>query len=510
MPWLIDIMGAALFAAGIAMGVGALLDGNGIGMLPPLLILTGGLVRAAGQALAHRHAIGSAQARVAEQRERLLPRLLGGRLTRPMLAGENATLAVDHMAAVEAHAARFLPIRRAAMLGPLLVAAIVAPASWVSASIMLATLLPFAFGMVLAGTAARVAAERQLAALSELSGLFVDRLRTLPVIRHFGAQDRIGRQVEAAAQDVATRTGAVLRVAFLSGAVLEFFAALSVALVAVYCGFALLDLLPFPSPEALDLRRALFALAMAPEFYLPMRRLAAAYHEKQLGEAAQKAIAAALPDDDGEPLPLPPSGFRGLSLNNLRIGTRAGIGPVNLYLQPHDLIALTGPTGSGKTSILATIAGQISPAQGRIAGPEGQPVPPDQIAWAAQFPLLLPGTLADNIALARPTASRADIAHVAQQVGLSPLLAARAEGLDLIIDHRGSGLSGGERRRIGLARAILSQRPVMLCDEPTADLDSESATAIIALLVTLSSQRAIIAATHDHRLAAAARMDISL
>ena len=358
--------------------------------------------------------------------------------------------------------------------------------------------------MVLAGTAARAAAERQLATLAELSGLFVDRLRALPLIRHHGAQVRISRQVAGAAQEVATRTGAVLRVAFLSGAVLEFFAALSVALVAVYCGFALLGLLPFPAPETLDLRAALFALALAPEFYLPMRRLAAAYHDKQMGEAADKAIAAALPDVEAALHPASPP-FDGLHLKDLRIGIGSGIGPVSLTLRPHDLIALTGPTGSGKTSMLAAIAGQIDPASGELT-----PVDPARIAWAAQRPLLLPGSLADNIALVRPDADRAEIAQVAARVGLMPMLAARPEGLDLAIDHQGAGLSGGERRRIGLARAILSERPVLLCDEPTADLDAESAADIIALLIALSAERAILVATHDHRLTAAARMEVML
>jgi ATP-binding cassette subfamily C protein CydD len=310
--------------------------------------------------------------------------------------------------------------------------------------------------------------------------------------------------VAGAAQEAATRTGAVLRVAFLSGAVLEFFAALSVALVAVYCGFALLGLLPFPAPETLELRAALFALALAPEFYLPMRRLAAAYHDKQMGEAADKAIAAALPDVEAalHPASAP---FDGLHLKDLRIGIGSGIGPVSLMLKPHDLIALTGPTGSGKTSMLAAIAGQIDPASGELS-----PVDPARIAWAAQRPLLLPGSLADNIALARPDADRAEIAQVAARVGLTPMLAARPEGLDLAIDHQGAGLSGGERRRIGLARAILSERPVLLCDEPTADLDAESAADIIALLVALSAERAILVATHDHRLTAAARLEVML
>ncbi|WHO37937.1 ATP-binding cassette domain-containing protein [Sphingobium sp. AP49] len=509
MGWVIDILGAALFAAGIAGGIGRLADGQVIGWLPPTLILAGGMLRGAGLLLAHVQAIRTAQADVALRRSSLIPRLLGGRLTRPLLAGENAMFAIDHMTAIEAYGARFMPARRAAMIGPLLVAAIVAGASWVAATILLATLVPFAFGMMLAGTAARRAAEQQMAALAQLSGLFVDRLRALPLIRHFDAQARVIRQVDGAAQAVATRTSAVLRIAFLSGAVMEFFAALSVALVAVYCGFALLGLLPFPMPETLNLKQALFALAMAPEFYLPMRRLAAAYHEKQLGEAAEGALQAVLPADDATPLSTP-GAFDGLRVDALCIGLGAGIGPVTLNLEMADLVALTGPTGSGKTSMLAAIAGQIQPVQGRVTTAGGDVIDPDQIAWASQTPLFLPGSLADNIALARPDADRTDIARVAGLVGLTPMLHARSAGLDLIIDHAGSGLSGGERRRIGLARAILSNRPLLLCDEPTADLDADSAAAITALLVALSASHAILVATHDPHLTAAARQVVAL
>lgn len=510
MGWLIDILGAALFAAGIADAAGSLAAGGDPRLAATLLILSGGAIRAGAVIGVHGMAIRSAQRVVAEWRARIFPRLLGGRLSRPLLVGENASFAIDHLATIEAYEARFRPVRGAAAAGPMLVMGIVACASWVSALILLGTLLPFTLGMILAGTAARRASDRQLEALRQLSGLFVDRVRTLPLIRHFGAQNRITRQVKQATAEVAARTIAVLRLAFLSGAVLEFFSALAVALVAVYCGFSLLGLLPFHPPEQLTLTRAFFALALAPEFYLPMRRLAAAYHEKQLGEAAT----AALEGTEGHDPVRPNAGtvpFDGLAVEALSIewpGTR--IGPLSFAVGCHDLVALTGPTGSGKSSILAAIAGQVDPASGVVSMAGGGALDPTMVAWAAQKPLLLPGTLGENIALARPRALPADILAVAERVGLGPLIAARGEGINVSVDHRGSGLSGGERRRIGLARAILSGRPLMLCDEPTADLDAESADEIIALLKTLSDERAILVATHDPRLAEAARLEVML
>jgi len=507
--WTIDIVGAALFAWGIAGGVSALV--RGAERLPWAgVILAGALVRALAVVLVQRGASATAQRSAGQWRDKAMRALLAGRLAAPIAAGESAALAIDHTRAIEEHDARYLPARMGASLGPVVAAALVAPASWVSAAILLATMVPFIVGMIFAGTAARRASDRQLAALTALSGLYVDRVRHLPLIRHFGAQERIVRQVAGATREVATRTISVLRAAFLSSAVLEFFSALAVALVAVYCGFSLLGLLPFAPPEHLTLERAFFALAMAPEVYLPMRRLAAAYHEKQVGEAAivrLEPLVAAAP----EPVAATkPSAFGGAVVDGLEVAWPQGrVGPLDFTLSATDFVALTGPTGSGKSTTLAAVAGQVDPASGRVATPSGDPLPGDQIAWAAQRPLLVTGTLRRNLALAAPDANDGDILAAAKHVGLGPMLARRG-GLDLAIDHAGSGLSGGERRRIGLARAILSGRPLLLCDEPTADLDAASAAQILALLQDLAATRALLVATHDPALASAARLEIAL
>lgn len=503
LAWLVDVAGAAVFALGMASGVGALADGETVPWLALAAMVAGGVIRAASAWFVQALAIDGAQLASADVRRKMAQQLL----TQPRAAvpsiGQAAVLAVDHPATTEQYEARFVPARVAATAAPLLVLVIVAGASLVAAGILLATLIPFALGMILAGSRARGASERQLAALGQLSELFVDRVRTLRIIRHFAAEDRIARQVAAATRDVADRTIIVLRAAFLSSAVMEFFSALSVALVAVYCGFSLLGLLPFPDPEALTLREAFFALAMAPEFYLPMRRLAAAYHEKQLGEAARAELGPLL----GAELPAPSQElYHGVTATALTIDWPGRtIGPATFSIGARGMIAITGPTGSGKTSLLAAIAGQATPAGGSVTA-----IAPGEIAWAAQHPLLLPGSLRDNMALAQSSASDAEILDIAEQVGLQALLAGRADGLNLFIDHRGSGLSGGERRRIGLARALLSRRPLLLCDEPTADLDDESAAAIIALLRSIAGDRAIIVATHDVRLAAVADTEIAL
>ncbi|OYU35508.1 ATP-binding cassette domain-containing protein [Novosphingobium sp. PASSN1] len=504
MAWTSDIAGAAVFAWGLAMALDAALDGGSRGASAVLggavLMVLGGLMRFASQCGAAVLGFDEGRALARVRRAALYPRLFGiAGPTAPAL-GATATLGIDHVAAEQARAARFAPVRKAASLGPVLVALVVALESRVAALILLATLVPFIIGMILAGGAARHAADRQMAAITALSALYVDRLRHLPIIRHFAAEDRIARAAGDAAQDVAARTIAVLRAAFLSSAILEFFAALSVALVAVYCGFSLLGILPFPAPEQLDYRAAFFVLVMAPEFYLPMRRLAAAYHEKQLGEAAEKALAEVpeLQDISGI--------FGALSLRGAVVewpGHR--IGPVDLELGSHGLVCITGPTGSGKTSLLAAIAGQVAPSEGVI-----ETLPAAAIAWAGQVPLLLPTTLEDNLRLGRPDTSDQAVAEAVQAAGLDALVASRAEGLATAIDHHGAWLSGGERRRLGLARALIADRPLLLADEPTADLDAPSAERIIALLVAEARRRAVIVATHDERLAAVADTVIAL
>lgn len=501
LAWIIDLGGAALFAWGIADGVAAAAGGHAVPSIAFAAMLGGGLVRAGTAWGVPVLAVRGAQATTTPLRRSLVARLLGSGAAPS--SGQSATLAIDHVATIEGYETRFVPARVAAAAAPLVAVGIIACASLVAAGILLGTLVPFVFGMILAGTAAKRASERQLEALGDLSDLFVDRVRTLPILRHFAAEERIARQVRVATREVADRTVAVLRVAFLSSAVLEFFSALAVALVAVYCGFSLLGLLPFPNPETLTLREAFFALAMAPEFYLPMRRLAAAYHDKQLGEAAKTAIAAV---PEVAPAPATPAVFAGVEATDLVIAWPGrAIGPVRFSIGTTGLLALTGPTGSGKTSLLAAIAGQVAPSGGTIT-----PLAPQVIAWAAQHPLILPGTLRDNLALAAPDATDADLLAGIERVGLAPMLAQRGATLDLPLDHRGSGLSGGERRRLGLARALLADRPLLLADEPTADLDDASADAITALLRAVAAERAVIVATHDPRLVAIADAEVSL
>jgi ATP-binding cassette subfamily C protein CydD len=515
--WVLDSVAAAIFAAALAVSVQSLRARNtDFTLFAAAAMAAAALLRAALQQRAQE--AGMVAAGLAKQRirRRLFPKLLRSRGSARPLLGEDISTAVDQVASLTAYHANFQPLRRAAVVSPIVIAVLVATASPISAGILVATLFPFALGMALAGSAARRAADAQVLALSRLSGLFVDRVRSLPIILAFGAEDRVTRQVDTAVHDVADRTYAVLRTAFLSSGTLEFFSAISIALVAVYCGFNLLGLLPFRAPEQLDLPRAFFALALAPEFYMPLRRLSAAYHEKQLGEAALAAIEAREERSAG---PDRTEVFSGaidrLAVVDARIDYGGGrsVGPFCLEVERGELVALTGPTGSGKTSLLHMIVG-LAPLSGGSLRANGATILPGsvnhQIGWAGQHVILLPGTIADNIALAEPEAPRDAIFGVARRAGLSTLLESRSEGLGTLIDPRGSGLSGGERRRIALARVLLAARPLLLLDEPTADLDSETGASIIGLLRELAQTHAIVVATHDPVLISVATREVAI
>jgi ATP-binding cassette subfamily C protein CydD len=328
----------------------------------------------------------------------------------------------------------------------------------------------------------------------------------------YQAEGRETAQVAKAAEAVSARTLGVLRIAFISTAGLEFFAALAVALVAVYCGFFLLGLLPFKVPETLDFRHAFFALALAPEFYAPLRKLAGAYHEKQLGEAAAErlrplfvkpatATSHTLTPAMGSP---PDVRLRNLSL---RLGDLV-IGPLDATAPAGLITAIVGPTGSGKSSVLAAILG-LTPIESGSVAVGGMRLADTGgfaglSAWAGQAPAFLPGSLIENLMAAAPSVSREAALSMANAVGLGPALARRYGGGDTPLDERGSGLSGGERRRLAIARAMLKPASLLLLDEPTADLDPAAEAEIIALIRAVTRGRTVIVATHSETLAAAA------
>jgi ATP-binding cassette subfamily C protein CydD len=507
---LVDSVMAIGFAGGIAGAVVAV--GQGSAAMLPWLLLAGASAAARGGAAMLAARIGAADARRLKRqlRGRLIASCFGGGGAEATAGGLMSAI-VDEVDAIDGYVARFLPARKAAAIGPLLVLAATAVASPVAALILLGTLIPFILAMALAGGAAADEQRRQFTALARLSTLFADRVRALPVILAFGGERAQTERLAAAAQDLSARTLAVLRVAFLSSGALEFFAALSVALVAVYAGFNLLGLLPFPVPEKLTLARAFFVLALAPEFYAPMRRLAAAYHDKQAAEAAAERLGrfedappAAAPAAARAAMRTPPAvAFDAVTIRYPASATPAITG-FSLDVAAGETVALVGASGVGKSSLLHLLLG-LAPRSGGAVRVDGAPATDlSSIAgWAGQTPLIIPGSIRDNLLLGRSDIAADALAAAVRGAGLAGVLL-RPGGLDAPLDPRGGGLSGGERRRIGLARALLKDAPLLLLDEPTAHLDAASERALIDTIAAACRGRTALIATHSMRLAAIA------
>lgn len=494
-----DVVPAIGFAAGLAMTVSA--AGQDPGAAWPWLAL-------AATSLMLRGVIGHAAAETGGRLARAVKSgtrrsILSDLFARGSRAPDRMTAAVEGISALDGYYARFLALRLAAGVSPVVIIVAAGVASPVSAGILLFTLLPFIIGMILAGSAAAEESRRQFGALARLSALFSDRIRALPVVLAFEAEARVCADVARASDELEQRSSRVMRMAFLSSGVLEFFSAISVALIALYCGFNLLKLLPFPAPETLDLSRAFFVLALAPEVYQPLRRLAAAYHDRQAAEAAAPALITHDPTVTSQATLAATA--PAIRFEHVRIAYPGGGVPAvedfSLEVRPGQIVALVGPSGSGKSSLLHLLLGLAPLSMGEIRVGEASLAMSggfaSQIAWASQAPMVVPGSLADNIRIADPSACPGRVQAAAEQVGLAALM-------DRPIDERGGGLSGGERRRLGLARALLKRSPLLLLDEPTANLDPEAEQAILAIIRKAARGRTTLVATHSAAVAAMA------
>jgi ATP-binding cassette subfamily C protein CydD len=441
-------------------------------------------------------------------RERVFARLLGhGPLwLRQRRTGELGELMLHHGDAIESYYSGFLPVRTEVVVVPLLILAAVAWVDWVVALILLFTAPLVPFFMMLVGWGAEAAGRAQLGELARMSGHFADRIKGLGLLRLYGRGEAELEGIEAAAEGVRVRTLKVLRIAFLSSTVLEFFASVSVAMVALYLGLSYLGMMSLHSTVP-TLGAGLFCLLLAPEFYAPLRRLAAHYHDRAnaLAAAAEvERLLQSLPDEQGlienevaplavEPAEaaLPPLRAQGLVLRPLG-APHDVLQDLDVLLEPGQRLALVGPSGSGKSTLLEALAGWLPPRAGKL-----QLRPGVQVAYASQRPYLFHGSIADNLRLADPGASDARLRAVAEASQVLQFAQRLPQGLDTVIGERGFGLSGGEARRIGLARLLLRDPQVLLLDEPTAFLDADTEAALLRSLAAYARGRSVVVATHS-------------
>jgi ATP-binding cassette, subfamily C, bacterial CydD len=301
---------------------------------------------------------------------------------------------------------------------------------------------------------------------------------------------------------------ATLRVAFLSAFVLELAAALATALVAVEVGLRLLA-------GHMSYSTALLVLLLTPEAYLPLRAVGAQFHASTEGAAAAADVfaildtpvpgrAARLPGASSRPADLRTDTIRlsGVGLSYPGRG-RDALAGVSLTIRPGDQITLTGPSGAGKSSLLALLLRFAEPTGGRIevGDLDLARVPPGewrrQIAWVPQDPHLFAASVAENIALGDPDASREAVAAAARAAGADAFVEELPQGYETAVGEGGLRLSSGQRQQLALARAFLRDAPLLLLDEPAAHLDADTAARLDAALVTLTAGRTVIRVSHS-------------
>ena len=443
-----------------------------------------------------------------DQVRRLGPAWLAGRTS----GGLAADLA-DGVEALGGYVAHYRPATLLAALTPLTLVLLIAPRDWLSALILVATAPLVPFFMILIGKGAERRNQRQWRQLARMGGHFLDLVRGLPTLTLLGAAEAQAERVTAMAEGYRRSTLSVLRVAFLSSFTLEFFATVSIAVVAVVTGFRLFW-------GELAFEPGFFALLLAPEFFLPLRRLGTNYHERMdaLGAAARlRAITEAqAPGPVAGGRPFTPRHDRGLALSFEAVRVdwpdgRTGLEDLDLTIAPGERLAVVGPSGAGKSTLLQLLLGFIRPTAGSIQA-DGQPLdqldPADwrrHLAWVPQKPHLFAGTLADNLRLARPDAGEAELYQALEQAQCLEFVERLPQGLDTPVGEGGHPLSGGQRQRLALARAFLRPARLVLLDEPTAHLDLESEARIQAAVDVLAGRATLIVVAH--RLASVRRAE---
>jgi thiol reductant ABC exporter CydD subunit len=418
----------------------------------------------------------------------------------PVESGEIATAAVAGVDALEVYLARYLPQVVLAVAVPVAVLVVTLAIDPTSAAIMLVTLPAIPVLMALVG---RLSAERARArwqALSRLSNHVLDVVRGLPTLRAYNRAEAQADLVGASAEQYRLTTMQVLRVSFLSGAVLDLAATIGTALVAVTLGVRVID-------SDLGLQAALTVLLLTPELYAPIRSLGAQYHASVDGLAAAERILDLLGPDApaAEPAGRAPD-WREIRLTGVTVERPGRAGPVlpelDLRLRRGEVVALVGPSGVGKSTVAAVLLGLCRPNDGRVTvdGRDLGTLDPDwwhrQVGWLPQRPTMFRGTIRDNIALADPRASAERVAEAARLAGVAEFVGELRLGYETRIGAGGRGLSAGEQRRIALARALLRDAPLLVLDEPTANLDPETAAVVTDAIGRVAAGRAVLVIEH--------------
>ncbi|WP_281222153.1 heme ABC transporter permease/ATP-binding protein CydD [Photobacterium sanguinicancri] len=433
-------------------------------------------------------------------------------------AGAWASLVLEQVEEMQDFFSRYIPQMSIAVLVPLTILVVVFPLNWAAGLIFLITAPLVPIFMALVGLGAADANRRNFKALQRLSGHFFDRLQGLSTLRLFNRAEAEAENLHVASDVLRKRTMEVLRLAFLSSAVLEFFSSISVAMVAVYFGFTFIGELNFGTYGIpLSLFTGLFVLILAPEFYQPLRDLGTFYHAKAQAIGAAESIVEFLNAEADEMeqgtdnLPSPET--IQIEANALEVLSPEGqvlAGPLTFAIKPNEHVALVGPSGAGKTSLLNAILGFL-PYRGslKVNGVELKALDHSQwrqaISWVGQNPMLVHGTVRDNVTLGNPLATDEHVRQVTQQAYADEFIDRLELGDQHIVGDRSGGLSVGQAQRIAVARAMLQNGAFWLLDEPTASLDANSERLVLdSLSIAVRGQTTLMV---SHRLDQLSMMD---
>lgn len=477
------------------------LDDLGPWLWPMLVIF---LLRAWLTRLAEQSAFrGAARVKRALRREvfRHLQALGPGYLTGER-SGALVTSLSDGIEALEPYFARFLPAVSLTVLLPLSILAVVFRLDLLSGVVMLVTAPLIPFFMVLVGKGAERLNQAQWQQLARMSARFLDTIQGLTTLKLFNASRREAEIIARASDDYRQSTMKVLRVAFLSALVLEFFSTVSIAVVAVLMGFRLL----WGEMAFVD---GFLVLLLAPELYLPLRSLGTHYHSRMeaIGAAQQliEILETPLPERPRHPKSLAPDSSLHIRFEDVHYRYEMGrdaLKGVGFEIRPGERLALVGPSGAGKTTVVQLLLGFLRPTAGLISvdGLDLRRLDPEawwrHLAWVPQRPRLFQGTLIDNIRLGRPDADLESVERAVRLACADEFIERLPAGLATRVGEDGAGLSGGQIQRIALARAFLKDAPLVVLDEATANLDSVSEALVQEAIDALARQRTLLVIAH--------------
>ena len=400
----------------------------------------------------------------------------------------------------------------------LLVTAVVDP---LSALLFLVTLPIAPFLLYLIGKATRRASERQWDEMRALTDGFGDLVRAAATLKIFRRVDAEGHHLAQMSHSFSEASLAVLRLAFVSSFALELITTLSIALIAVSIGLRLMD-------GGMTFQAAFFVLILAPQFYQPLREGGIAFHAAMDATTAEKALAPYLdapPSITGthDQILSPPSVRTETLTYRYPLTDEAVLTDLTLSFPAGKSTVIAGDSGSGKSTLLLLLAGQLSPSEGRITLADGagtehsydlarltEETRNTLITYVPQEPHIFGASLAENVTLWTRDAADAEITAALEAAALGDFLRALPEGLHTRLGMGGHPLSAGERHRLGLARALFQDRPIVLLDEVTAGLDEETELCVIDALTAFSHHRTMILTAHRPALIAWADQVVTL